>query len=305
MSNDSLSKLSVADRELLFSSRWLASEIKRIAKGQGCPPSLANYADDILDNLTEVLDVELPSHFDKDLTPSEKKPTLDEETLDGTKSDAVPGKAIGRLYVAPGHNDGTGATSFDGLDEWRTSKLVAEAMKRLGPEYGLEVMIGIRDRSKGYGDAMRLHGLKSLRFKADLAIEIHRNAFNGRAIGVETIVVSDSGSIAGRILTAASLRQYPGLIVRGDQGLRNRKAGGNGAGWCKAHKCPAILVEPCFFDNRDDWPRIRDHVEKEARTLLASARVSILNGFESKVPTLDEADVILGQHLRDGDLGGA
>lgn len=300
----SLSKLSEADRKLLFSSRWLATEIAKIAKGQGCPPSIANYAADLQDNLTEVLDVELPSHIDDDLTPSDKLPTVDEETIDGSSSKETSSQMIGRLYVAPGHNDGTGATSFDGLDEWKTSKLVAVRMRDLGPEYGLDVMIGIRDRRKGYGDAMRLHGLKSNIFKADLAIEIHRNAFNGKAKGVETIVVSSAGTTAGRILTAITARQYPGVIIRGDKGIRNRSKGGNGAGWCRAHKCPAILVEPCFFDNREDWPRIRDHVDKEARTLLAAARVSILHGFEGRALDLTEADSILGTHLRDGDLGG-
>jgi hypothetical protein len=295
-------KLSKEDRELLYTARWTAGKAIEIGKGQSCPPSVTDYLADITDLLTEVLDVESPSHVDGDLRPNVKnpKPTIDEETLDGSLSPVVAAP-VGRLYCAIGHNDGTGSTSFDGKDEWRTSRLVAERMKVLAPRYGLALMIGLRDRSKGYGDAMRLHGNRADVFKSDLNVEIHRNAFNGIVAGVEFIVASDAGAAAGRVFAAMSKKLYPDASLRGDDGIQDRREGGRGAGFCRAGKAPSIVLEGCFHDNKEDWPRLRDDIDREARMYLAAARASIMIGTE-RVPTLTAAGEFIDQVFPQGAL---
>lgn len=288
--------LSLEDRGLLFSARWALVQAR---KGGNNAPA---YCDDALDALTEVLDVDLPSHVDADLLPDTKGTSsevkIEEETLNGSRS---PGPTGFKLYAAIGHNKETGSQSFDGRDEWETSRLVAERMKVLAPRYGIEVMIGVRNRSKGYGDAMREHGDRADKFGSMLNVEIHRNAFDGEAKGIEFIVASDAGAAAGRFFASANSKFYPDAPLRGEGGLRDRRKGGRGAGFCRAGKAPSVVLEPCFHDAKGDWERIRDDVDKEARTILAAAKAAIMFGKE-KVPSLSAAGEFFDQVFPTGAL---
>jgi hypothetical protein len=171
----------------------------------------------------------------------------------------------------------------------------------LGPDYGLQVQVGIRDRSKGYGDAMRLHGNVADVFKATFAIEIHRNAYNKKAEGFEFICVSDKGAAAARIFAATERMIFPGMAVRRDDGVLDRRNGGNGAGFCRAPNCPALVVEPCFHDNPKDWDQFKDAVDREARLYLAATRASIMHGLQ-RVPSLEDAVGFVNQVFPTGPL---
>lgn len=292
--------LSKEDKELLFSGRWALNELVKIAKGQGCPPKVRYYAFDAIDAITEVLDVENPSHHDEDRLPDTQtgRPPVDEEPVPPS---TPPDGMIGRLFVAVGHNKGTGSRAHDGSDEWVTSKAVADRMQVLAPRYGLQVLVGIRDRSEGYGDAMRLHGDAADIFKANLAIEIHRNAFNGKAHGFEFICVSNKGAAAARIFAATERMTFPEIAARADDGVLDRRKGGNGAGFCRAPSCPALVVEPCFHDNPSDWEQFKNAVDKEARMYLAAAKASMMHGLQ-RVPSIEDAVGFVNQVFPAGPL---
>lgn len=284
--------LTKEDKTALFTARWLTSEIKKLSTLEGTSETIRDYAEDLSDILTEVLDEDTPTHTDKDRTPKAETALIDEIKNHG-KTNFIDEKYLSdsricRLYVAIGHNKGTGAVSHDGIDEWESSLLVGEKMLELAPEYGIQVKLGIRDRSLSYGSAMRKHGKEADYFGANLAIEIHRNVGGGKAEGFEFLCVSREGKSAARFFAASSAINYPQARVRRDGGALQLDKGGRGAGFCRAPRCPAIVLEPCFFDNRKDWPRIRDDVEKEARAYLAAAKAAFENGFEN-VPSLDEA----------------
>lgn len=292
--------LTDSDKESLFSSRWALLEADKIAKGQGCPPSIRDYILDAIDGVTEVLDVDTPTHVDQDRLPDKSisRPSVEEET---PPPGPAPASFIGRLFVAPGHNKGTGSRAHDGSDEWTTSKAVVDRMVVLAPRYGLQVQVGIRDRRLSYGEAMRKHGNLSDVFNADFSIEIHRNAYNGEANGCEFICVSDRGAAAARIFAATEKSLYPTIKVRGDDGILDRRGGGNGAGFCRAPSCPALVVEPCFHDNPSDWAEFKNAVDKEARLYLAATRASIMHGL-GRIPTLEDAGAFVNKCFPEGPL---
>jgi hypothetical protein len=299
----SKTKLTEADKSVLFSSRWALGEALKVLRGQGCPPSASGYIYDALDGITEVLDVEIPTHLDADRLPDTKGGRTQSEKVEEEipPPGPAPASPIGRLFVAVGHNKGTGSKAYDGADEWTTSKAVADRMTQLAPRYGLQVQVGIRDRRLGYGDAMRRHGNAADVFKANLSIEIHRNAYNAKAEGCEFICVSDKGAAAARIFAATERAVFPEIKTRRDEGILDRREGGNGAGFCRAPGCPALVVEPCFHDFPKDWDQFKDSVDREARMYLAAARASIMHGLQ-RIPSIEDAVGFVNQAFPEGPL---
>lgn len=87
--------------------------------------------------------------------------------------------------------------------------------------------------------------------KADAAVELHLNAFNGSASGTEMIAVSKRGRELATLLQAAAVR----VLGLPDRGVKGPQGGGRGQRWLNGTSMPAVIVESFFIDNDKDLAR--------------------------------------------------
>ncbi len=107
---------------------------------------------------------------------------------------------------------------------------------------------------------------------ADLAIELHLNAFNRLASGTEMLYWHKS--VKSRAL--AQVLQNAAVSVLGlqNRGLKARAPGGLGAPFLRDTRMPAVIVESFFIDVKEDLAR-----GNERKTVLAAAYADALVGF--------------------------
>ena len=177
-----------------------------------------------------------------------------------------------KVYVGIGHGR-TPSGKYDpgavaGPDwvehEWahRVCDVYAAALQRCGFTVNLERHAGSGHDPNWVGSASAANA-----WRADLADEIHFNALNGSAHGVETLVSPHTG---------AKNRECAKLMVDAISrvtGLTNRGVKERGdLGWLSHTSMPSILIEVAFIDNAADQSIMRraDFVSKVAEALTQS-----------------------------------
>lgn len=251
--------LSKQDKENVFTLRWLLNYLRKNSKDLTC----RNYAEDGYDLVSDILD-EDDSHVDSMQNDSNFKLTRDE--LDTSNRKYVKDPVDGKVAIVIGHNMNTGAVAHDGSDEWTTRKLVAEELQDFLGLCGVESRIFIRNGSLSYGNAMREHGRNINNWGADVAIELHFNSAGSSATGTEFICCSSSGRALAETLVKSWKIFYPEMVLRRDEGVYY-KTSGRGVGFCRATKAPAVVYEPFFASNSEDWVKFKGLAKKEASAL--------------------------------------
>ena len=169
-----------------------------------------------------------------------------------------------RVAICVGHSElDKGAVSYRGVWEWNSRKVIAEKVKHLLNTNKIYAEVFFRNPHKGYSAAMKELGTKIDNFKADLAIELHFNSFDGEAHGAEFLCVSSAGEKLAKCFVESWKKHYPSIKLRRDNGVF-KISGGNGYGFLTSMKCPACLLEPEFADNPEKWPVIANSPDKEA-----------------------------------------
>lgn len=84
---------------------------------------------------------------------------------------------------------------------------------------------------------------------ADLAIELHLNAFDGNASGTE--MIHYPGSTKGARLAAILLTAAVGVLQLPNRGVKTPFSG-RGNAFLRGTRCPAVIVESFFIDNDND-----------------------------------------------------
>lgn len=98
-------------------------------------------------------------------------------------------------------------------------------------------------RASSVSNSLSQRTSKANSTKCDYLISIHFNAFNGKAHGAEIFAASS----AGRRIASPIQRNLVNLGFR-DRGIKN----GSHLAVIRNSRMPAILVEVCFLDNRND-----------------------------------------------------
>lgn len=159
-------------------------------------------------------------------------------------------KGIDRISIIVGHGNGDpGATCFNSMSEHMYNDLVASLVKE--QIKGKEVRIFKRS-STGIAGV----GLLASAWGPDLTIELHLNAYNGKAAGCEVLVLHNDNSSAemAKSFASAFTKKFD-RIARGEAGVKWIRPGDRGYGNLKAVALSkyGILVEPFFCDNEAEW----------------------------------------------------
>lgn len=218
---------------------------------------------DCIDIITELLD-ETPTHIDHDRIPN-KEAVVDpdeEELKHYTPEIKTPFIVSGiKVGLAVGHNKYTGASSYEGDDEWTTRKEVTIEAQKVLAELGVESKIFIRDRSLSYGNAMRKHGRDMKEYGSVVNVEMHFNSATPSATGTEMIVSSQKSGDYFKPLCKYFANEF-NLPLRGDEGIQLRPTG-RGSGFCRYTPNRSGVWEPCFASNPSEWEKFDDQYKKE------------------------------------------
>jgi len=153
-------------------------------------------------------------------------------------------------------NDG-GAIAVDGVTrEWDFWRCVAGLTKRRLPAYRHDVSVYDVYEGDNYSSSMDYIARQIRNARADLAIELHFNAYNGEAQGREAFYWHNSkrGKEFAEILLGVQGRlskegggEFP------NRGAKPATAQNRGGQFLQKTHCPAIIWEGFFGDNAEEW----------------------------------------------------
>ena len=168
--------------------------------------------------------------------------------------------AINKMNFSAGHNpDGKIASGAIGIIKESTeARNVVSHMVKFAKAEGKTVYDCTCNNGTGQKDVLKKICAKCNQHKVDLDISIHFNSFNGSAKGVEVIYVNKKvASVAASV--AKSVSSKLGIVNRGIKYRDNLYFLNN-------TKSPAILIECCFVDNKEDVSKY--NAEKMAKAII-------------------------------------
>lgn len=162
-----------------------------------------------------------------------------------------PTPGIKKIALIVGHGNGdSGAVGWNRMSEFDYNSFVANEL----------VKIGFKDKQLQvfYRGSTGIVGVatKVVAWKPDISIEMHLNAFNGKAAGCEVLCLNgdnESASLA-RNFTEHFTKAF-NRKTRGDLGVKWIGKEDRGYTSLKALSpiAKSILIESFFIDNKEEW----------------------------------------------------
>jgi N-acetylmuramoyl-L-alanine amidase len=158
---------------------------------------------------------------------------------------------VGHSRHINGKRDG-GAISAGGVSEWTFNRDLAFQIDRILREKGVQSFVIDDYRGNGYTDSMRWLASEIKAKGATLAIELHFNAATGKAKGHEWLFfqTSKEGKRLATAMRGAYDEAFPMSVSRG---IKAKISGERGGEFLKLTHCPAVITEPFFGDNPQEW----------------------------------------------------
>lgn len=145
-----------------------------------------------------------------------------------------------------------GAASADGTSEWAFNQDVGERVVSVLAARCVAAKLYDTYEGGSYAAAMLWLASALADDHAKAALELHFNAANGHAKGCEWLFWN--GSVRGRALASELRTAHRGVFPdQVDRGLKPRGSGDRGALFLRWTTCPAVICEPFFGDNPDEW----------------------------------------------------
>jgi N-acetylmuramoyl-L-alanine amidase len=160
---------------------------------------------------------------------------------------------IGHSRKIQGRRAG-GAVSIGQISEWEYNSTLATLIASDLERYQIRSVIIDDYQGNGYGTAMRWLAGHLREMGVDAAIELHFNAGPPTARGHEWLHWHSSRR--GRDLAQAiddEFRQQLMPSILPARGLKPRTAKDRGAEFLRLTHCPAVICEPFFGSNHQDW----------------------------------------------------
>ena len=172
------------------------------------------------------------------------------------------------IAVCIGHSRGDGgAVSVDGTSEWSYNQKIGKLVVADLRERGFSAMLVDTYAQAGYSRAMQYLAKQLKDHDVEVAVELHFNSVpNHKATGHEWLHwhTSGMGRKLAQCLDRRMCETFPehrrrGLVlISGDE---------RGAGFLRQLHCPAVICEPLFGSNANDWKLATAHPELLARVI--------------------------------------
>lgn len=167
------------------------------------------------------------------------------------------------LCVGHSRQGDSGASSVDGTTEWDYN---CDLAGKIASKTRQDVRIYSAYEGRGYTSAMRGLARKLKKDRAAFAVELHFNAASPAATGHEWLYwnTSAKGRLLARSLRDSMEDSFPLFTSRG---IKARAKGSRGASFLRLTHCPAVIAEPFFGTNKDDWQLATAHKDGLASSI--------------------------------------
>ena len=156
------------------------------------------------------------------------------------------------IYVGHSRSGDKGAQSVGGVSEWDWNSKVAHMLKGKLDDAGIDCYVVDHYEGGTYGAAMTWVSADATSQGATLAIELHFNAASPSAKGFEYLYWHTSTK--GQKLADAFIEAQKALNTPApSRGAKPADGGDRGSGFLSKTPCPAIICEPFFGSNQDEW----------------------------------------------------
>jgi N-acetylmuramoyl-L-alanine amidase len=161
-----------------------------------------------------------------------------------------------RIGICVGHSRAgdAGARSADkSLSEWQYWKAFALKLKPVLEEEGFTPIVHTIYSGLSYTSSMSWVAAQLLGDGCDIAVELHFNAYNGKAEGFEALhwFSSRNGSRLAKDFLEAQGDIGPDWAK--GRGRKTIDSTGRGGQFLRKTHCPAMIWEPFFGDNPKEW----------------------------------------------------
>ncbi len=178
-------------------------------------------------------------------------------------------KKISKVSVHGGHNpSGKTASGAVGiLDESKEDRIITKKVVKLLNESGIKAKDCTVNNGTSQSDVLKKICAKCNAYGADLDISIHFNSGagdgrgNGKTTGTEVLLTDnsgDKGDVAKRVCRQMEKVGFKNRGVKTSSGLY----------FLNHTKAPAILIEVCFVDDRDDARLYRKNKDAVAKAIV-------------------------------------
>ena len=184
---------------------------------------------------------------------------------------------VGHSRKINGRTEG-GAISVDGTSEWEYNSGLADMISDQLDTLGHQVGIIDDYQGSGYTAAMEWVADQVEEWDADCAIELHFNSATPLGNGHEWLhwATSSRGKALAAHVEAAVIEAVPELRQRG---VKAKGKGDRGGAFLRVTHCPALIAEPFFGSNEEDW-----QIAIEKKVAIAKA---IAHGIDAWAESLD------------------
>lgn len=173
------------------------------------------------------------------------------------------------IAICVGHSRGDGgAVSVGGVNEWHYNRQLARDVQANLLEAETPCMLIERYAQASYVRAMTLLAQSLASQKVTAAVELHFNsADTAKATGHEWLhwKTSVPGRALAQALQAEMSKALPAHKSRGLVGIAAEKD--RGGAYLKRLACPAVICEPFFGSNPNDWKVFSEHREVLANVI--------------------------------------
>lgn len=172
------------------------------------------------------------------------------------------------IAICIGHSRGDGgAVSTGGVSEWNWNRALGQIILKDLRERGFAALLVDRYAQTGYSRAMDLLAASLASQKVTVAVELHFNSATPSATGHEWLYWHSS--VPGRALAQCLDRRmgetFPEHKRRGLIPIRSEAE--RGGGFLRKTRCPAVICEPFFGSNPQDWQMATAHRDLLARVI--------------------------------------
>lgn len=172
---------------------------------------------------------------------------------------------VGHSRKINGRTEG-GAIAVDGTQEWAYNNELAGMIWRELRYADINCFVVDEYHGTGYTDAMKWLASHLDGRGAKLAIELHFNASSGGARGHEWLHWGSSlkSQTFAEALHDSFKASFPAMK---DRGVKAKSSSDRGAEFLRLTKCPAVIAEPFFGDNTEDWQTATQSKEEIAKAI--------------------------------------
>tara|TARA_S200002703_G_scaffold28966_1_gene24772 strand:+ start:305 stop:859 length:555 start_codon:yes stop_codon:yes gene_type:complete len=171
------------------------------------------------------------------------------------------------IAICVGHSrpNDSGAASVTGVTEWDYNSQLADM---IGKRLSVSHKIYSTYKGTNYWSAMKWLAKTIRNDGAEAAIELHFNAATPKATGHEWLYwkTSEKGRLFARALRDSFEDCFPQLRSRG---IKEKGKGSRGAGFLRLTHCPAVIAEPFFGSNTEDFDLALKNMEGIATSIAS------------------------------------